>query len=192
MACRQARLRRHALLLALAPFFALSFETAEAVESKGDPARESELSRYRETAEDLYNATSADAQTFERAITVPDARKEVESVFKRKLSDDQLHGMTVQAKAEADYWKRYLEGLERATETERRIPGEPPPVTPPEPIENPAAVLPPQSTSTSVSIAVPDRWRILDALGRPENDLDPYNTNTLKADKPIFGEDWFF
>ena len=52
--------------------------------------------------------------------------------------------MAVQAKAEADYWKRYLEGLERATEIERRIPGELPPVTPPEPIENPAAVLPPQ------------------------------------------------
>jgi hypothetical protein len=39
---------------------------------------------------------------------------------------------------------------------------------------------------------VPDRWRILDALGRIENPLDPYNTNTLKADKPIFGDDWFF
>jgi hypothetical protein len=100
--------------------------------------------------------------------------------------------MTVQAKAEADYWRRYLEGLERATETERQIPGELPPVTPPEPIENPAAVLPPQSVSTSVSVAIPDRWRILDALGRPENVFDPYNTNTLKADKPIFGEDWFF
>jgi hypothetical protein len=29
-------------------------------------------------------------------------------------------------------------------------------------------------------------------LGRQENVFDPYNTNTLKADKPIFGEDWFF
>jgi hypothetical protein len=38
---------------------------------------------------------------------------------------------------------------------------------------------------------VQDRWRILDALGRNENPLDPYNTNTLKADKPIFGDDWF-
>jgi hypothetical protein len=24
-----------------------------------------------------------------------------------------------------------------------------------------------------------------------ENPLDPYNTNTLKADKPVFGDDWF-
>jgi hypothetical protein len=192
MACRRGRPRRSALLLALAAFFAVPFEAAEAIESKEGPAEESELSRDRKTAEDLYNATSADAQTFERAITVPEVRKEVERVFKRKLSDDQLQAMAVQAKAEADYWKLYLEGLERATETERRIPGELPPVTPPEPIENPAAVLPPQSTATSVSIAVPDRWRILDALGRPENVFDPYDTNTLKADKPIFGEDWFF
>jgi hypothetical protein len=192
MACRQDRLRRCALLLALVPLFALPLEAAEATESKEGPAEESELSRDRKTAQDLYDATSADAQTFERAITIPDVRKKVERVFKRKLSDEQLHAMAVQAKAEADYWRRYLEGLERAAETERRIPGEPPPVTPPEPIENPAAVLPPQSVATSVSVAIPDRWRILDALGRPENVFDPYNTNTLKADKPIFGEDWFF
>src|SRR6516225_7312127 len=213
MACRQASLRQYALLLALAPFLAFPFQAAKAAsvfdgstfcfgaglraipinQCQANPAGgQSELSRDRKTAEDLYNATSADAQTFERAITVPDTRKEVERVFKRKLSDEQLQAMAVQARAEADYWKRYLEGLEKATETERRIPGEPPPVTPPEPIENPAAVLPPQSTSTSVSIAIPDRWRILDALGRQENVLDPYNSNTLKADKPIFGEDWFF
>ena len=38
----------------------------------------------------------------------------------------------------------------------------------------------------------PDRWRILDALsGTPKHWLDPYNTNTLKADKPVFGDDWF-
>jgi hypothetical protein len=40
-------------------------------------------------------------------------------------------------------------------------------------------------------VPLPDRWRILDALGRKENIFDPYNTNTYKADKPIFGEDWF-
>jgi hypothetical protein len=140
----------------------------------------------------LYNATSSDAHTFERAIADPEVRREVERVFKRKLSDKQLEGMALQAKAEADYWSRYLQGLERVGEAERRIPGQPPPPQAVEPIENPAAILPPQAVSPSVSVAIPDRWRILDALGRPENVFDPYNTNTLKADKPIFGEDWFF
>jgi len=192
MACRQVRLRQCVLLLVLAPFFALPFEATEAIESKGDSAEESEFSRDRKTAEDLYAATRADAQTFERAITVPAVRKEVERVFKRKLSDEQLQAMALQANAEADYWRRYLQGLDQAGAAERRIPGEPPPVTPPEPIENPVAVLPPQSVATSVSVLIPDRWRILDALGRRENVFDPYNTNTLKADKPIFGDDWFF
>ena len=39
--------------------------------------------------------------------------------------------------------------------------------------------------------AVPDRWRIVDALY--ENRWwDPYNRNLLKGDKPIHGDDWFF
>lgn len=42
------------------------------------------------------------------------------------------------------------------------------------------------------SVAVPDRWRIVDALGYPKNYFDPYNQNTLKADKPVFGGNWFF
>lgn len=41
-------------------------------------------------------------------------------------------------------------------------------------------------------ILVPDRWRIVSALGYPENLWDPYNNNNwLKGDRPIFGEDWF-
>ena len=192
MASRLECLRQCALLLALAPLFALPDSMARSAESKDEPSRENELSSYRKTAEDLYNATTSDAHTFERAIADPAVRKEVERVFERKLSDEQLKGMALQAKAEADYWSRYLQGLERLGETERRIPGQPPPPEAVEPIENPAAILPPQAVSPSVSVAIPDRWRILDALGRPENVFDPYNTNTLKADKPIFGEDWFF
>ncbi len=39
---------------------------------------------------------------------------------------------------------------------------------------------------------VPDRWRIVSALGYPENLLDPYHGNNwLKGDRPAFGEDWF-
>ena len=198
MASRLECLRQCALLLALAPLFALATlfalpdSMALSAESKDEPSRENDLSSYRKAAEDLYNATTSDAHTFERAIADPAVRKEVERVFKRKLSDEQLKGMALQAKAEADYWSRYLQGLERLGEAERRIPGQPPPPEAVEPIENPAAILPPQAVSPSVSVAIPDRWRILDALGRPENVFDPYNTNTLKADKPIFGEDWFF
>jgi hypothetical protein len=41
------------------------------------------------------------------------------------------------------------------------------------------------------SVAVPDRWRIVDALGYRDRIYDPYNRNLLKADKPVF-KDWFF
>jgi len=192
MACRRKSLRRCTLFLALAPLLALPASMALSAEPKDEASRENELSTYRKTAEDLYNATSSDARTFESAISDPEVRREVERVFKRKLTDQQLKGMALQAKAEADYWSRYLEGLERIGETERQIPGQPPPPEAVEPLENPAAILPPQTVTPSVSVAIPDRWRILDALGRQENVFDPYNTNTLKADKPIFGEDWFF
>ena len=161
MASRLECLRQCALLLALAPLFALPDSMALSAESKDEPSRENDLSSYRKTAEDLYNATTSDAHTFERAIADPAVRKEVERVFKRKLSDEQLKGMALQAKAEADYWSRYLQGLERLGEAERRIPGQSPPPEAVEPIENPAAVLPPQAVSPSVSVAIPDRWRIL-------------------------------
>lgn len=41
--------------------------------------------------------------------------------------------------------------------------------------------------------AVPDRWRIVTALGYPQRALDPYHgNNVFKADRPAFGKDWFF
>jgi hypothetical protein len=40
-------------------------------------------------------------------------------------------------------------------------------------------------------IALPDRWRIVDAL-YGENLWDPYNRNVLKGDKPVHGDDRFF
>lgn len=40
-------------------------------------------------------------------------------------------------------------------------------------------------------VAIPDRWRIVDALGYQDNWWDPYNQNTIKGDKPIH-DDWFF
>ena len=41
-------------------------------------------------------------------------------------------------------------------------------------------------------VAIPDRWRIVTALGYPERKLDPYHgNNVLKGDRPAFGGDWF-
>ncbi|MFM7627124.1 MAG: hypothetical protein ACKO7G_11845 [Gammaproteobacteria bacterium] len=39
---------------------------------------------------------------------------------------------------------------------------------------------------------LPDRWRIVEAIGLKEDLLDPYHgQNRLKGDIPVFGEDWF-
>jgi hypothetical protein len=40
---------------------------------------------------------------------------------------------------------------------------------------------------------VPDRWQLTRLLGLSDFPwYDPYNQNTLKADRPIFGDKWFF
>lgn len=42
-------------------------------------------------------------------------------------------------------------------------------------------------------VPVPDRYRIVEAIGVNERWFDPYNQNTLKGDRPILGtNDWFF
>jgi len=42
-------------------------------------------------------------------------------------------------------------------------------------------------------VPVPDRYRIVEAIGVNERWFDPYNQNTLKGDRPILGtKDWFF
>jgi hypothetical protein len=56
-----------------------------------------------------------------------------------------------------------------------------------------AALPSPLPAPAYESVPVPDRWRIVEALGVNERWYDPYNQNTLKADRPILGtEDWFF
>jgi hypothetical protein len=78
-------------------------------------------------------------------------------------------------------------------EPERRRPG-PQPIEPERvaPVMDPNAVPPPQLSLPREFIPVPDRWRLVDALGlHKENVFDPYNQNVLKGDKPIFGNDWF-
>jgi hypothetical protein len=156
-----------------------------------------ELRRDLRMADDLYRATSSDAAAFERALRTPALRSELEQTLNRPLPDATLQVMASHARAEADYWAAYRFGIEKTIGAEypnaegRRAPGRRPPTEGVEPVVNPAALPPPQPFEQGIDMPVQDRWRILDALGRTENPLDPYNTNTLKADKPIFGDDWF-
>ncbi len=55
---------------------------------------------------------------------------------------------------------------------------------------DPNAVSPPMRDVPRESLPVPDRWRLVDAVGVKTNWWDPYNQNTLKADRPLF-DDWF-
>jgi len=187
-------------LLSLADLAAATAATPEAAplaRTAEATADIQEARRQRKTAEDLARATASDATTFERAVASPPLRAELERVLRRRLSPETLRSMAAQSRAESDYWTRYLRGIERVYGAElvepggRRAPGLPPPAPAVEPIVNPAGLPPPTPFETGGYVPLPDRWRILDALGRKENPFDPYNTNTYKGDKPIFGEDWF-
>ena len=60
------------------------------------------------------------------------------------------------------------------------------------PAIDPKQVPPPQALLPRESIPVPDRWRLMDQLGLVNQRwYDPYNPNTMKGDRPVFGEDWF-
>ncbi len=53
----------------------------------------------------------------------------------------------------------------------------------------------PQMGDYTPAVGMPDRWRLVDALGYRDRWYDPYNRNLLKADKPIHVEGheaWFF
>jgi hypothetical protein len=172
-------------------------EIAPAATPPESSVRTDELRRQRKLADELATTIAADAGTFEKALRSPQLRAQLERTLNKKLSDETLSAMASQAHAEADYWSRYRLGVDRELGVERpeapgrRAPGQPPPPDGVEPIVNPEALPPPKPFESGGYLPVPDRWRILDALGRRENPLDPYNTNTLKGDKPIFGEDWF-
>jgi len=61
---------------------------------------------------------------------------------------------------------------------------------------DPNQVPPPQRADPRISLPVPDRWRIMESLGQQDRWWDPYNSNTLKGDKPwgtlaAWGPDWF-
>jgi hypothetical protein len=80
-----------------------------------------------------------------------------------------------------------------AQNTDRRIPGRPPPSPPERDKINPELVPLPQPNLPREFIPIPDRWRLMDSLGLKTRWWDPYNQNYLKADRPIFGtNDLFF
>src|SRR5471032_1758679 len=55
-----------------------------------------------------------------------------------------------------------------------------------------AVQAPPPEAFPTDWIPVPDRWRIVDALGIGGQWWDPYNQNVIKGDRPILGtNDWF-
>jgi hypothetical protein len=61
---------------------------------------------------------------------------------------------------------------------------------------DPNQVPEPARLATRISLPVPDRWRIMELLGQKDHWWDPYNSNTIKGDKPYekfsrWGPDWF-
>ena len=98
----------------------------------------------------------------------------------------------VTAAGAADAQTTEPETLQQMAQVQRRPGPSQPLPAPPEPPADPAAVtVPPPEAFPGDFIPVPDRWRLMENLGVNENCLDPYNQNTLKGDRPIFGEDWF-
>jgi hypothetical protein len=71
---------------------------------------------------------------------------------------------------------------------EARRQGPPPRETP----TNTSPIPRPAMVDYQDAVPIPDRWRIVEALGYKNNIFDPYNRNVLKADRPVYGEDWFF
>ncbi|HXA35749.1 MAG TPA: hypothetical protein VNW26_05405 [Steroidobacteraceae bacterium] len=62
----------------------------------------------------------------------------------------------------------------------------------PTPACDPTRMPPPASISLPEPAAVPDRWRLVEQLGRPVNLLDPYAaSNPIKGDRPLFGDEVF-
>ena len=73
--------------------------------------------------------------------------------------------------------------------TPRRVgPGEPLRYVPP--VIDASQVPPPLATAPRETLPVPDRWRIMQALGLRSPWYDPYNQNVLKGDLPIAQEGW--
>jgi hypothetical protein len=78
-----------------------------------------------------------------------------------------------------------------ASEPVRQRPGEGLPERLQAPECDPTRLPTPSASPLPGSIPV-DRWRIIDALGLPDNRINPYATNNpLKGDRPVWGTDKF-
>jgi len=60
----------------------------------------------------------------------------------------------------------------------------------PEPEQTGNGLSAPSPDAEYRAVPVPDRARIVDALGVPDNPLNPYQQSTLKGDRPVF-DDWY-
>ena len=77
----------------------------------------------------------------------------------------------------------------------RRRPGQRPELPPAEaPQVNPKGLnAPPPEAFPADQVPIPDRWRLIEAVGVHSRWFDPYNQNTIKGDRPLKGtQDWFF
>ena len=79
----------------------------------------------------------------------------------------------------------------------RRRPGHPVTTITERELQNPDAINPAPVDAVGEFIPLPDRWRIMEALGFKFPWYDPYNQNIWKGDKPMKipgfkGNDWFF
>jgi hypothetical protein len=64
------------------------------------------------------------------------------------------------------------------------------PVAPPALQQDLGGVAPADPDLNYTQVPVPDRTRIINALGVPDNPANPYQQSTLKGDRPVF-DDWF-
>jgi len=79
----------------------------------------------------------------------------------------------------------------------RRRPGHPVTTITERELQNPGNVNPAPVDAVGAFVPLPDRWRIMEALGFKFPWYDPYNQNIWKGDKPmkipfLKGNDWFF
>lgn len=87
----------------------------------------------------------------------------------------------------------------QTTPVQRAIPGRDTLIVPRDvaiPVIDPSQVPPPLPNLPRETVAVPDRWRIMQSLGFKFPLFDPYNQNVIKGDLPVLqntlGPDWFF
>src|SRR5882672_7236456 len=83
-------------------------------------------------------------------------------------------------------------GQEAADTQPRRRPGVEPPTAAEPVVCNPGRMPAPPDEPLPTPSAVPDRWRLVEQLGRPVTFGNPYAAgNPLKGDRPTFGGDGF-